>query len=480
MSESPGAQQVRSSLLVGVLAFTGIVGALTQTLVVPLIAQLPAILNTSSSNASWVITVTLLTGAVATPVVGRLGDMYGKRRMLLICTVPLVLGSVLCAMASSLVPMLIGRGLQGLGVGLIPLGISLLRDALPPERLHSSIALMSASMGIGGALGLPIAAAVAQNASWRALFWATGVLSAVVFVLLWRVAPQRRGTGSTARFDVVGALGLGTALTCLLLAISKGGDWGWTSSTTLDLFAAAVVVLLVWGWWELRRSEPLVDLRVAARLPVLLTNCASVVVGFGMYAQSLIVPQLLQLPAETGYGLGQSMLAMGLWMAPGGLMMMLVSPIGGKLSSKRGPKVTLFVGCLIIALGYGSSIVLMGSTWGLLVVTAICSTGVGFAYGAMPALIMSAVPQSETASANSVNSLMRSMGTSISAAVVGVVLSQMSVQAAGYSIPTEAGFRTGLLIGCGVALVAAAITLTIPVVRRKDLHAVDENVPAKV
>ncbi|AYA27176.1 Major Facilitator Superfamily protein [Rhodococcus rhodochrous J3] len=480
MSESPGAQQVRSSLLVGVLAFTGIVGALTQTLVVPLIAQLPAILNTSSSNASWVITVTLLTGAVATPVVGRLGDMYGKRRMLLICTVPLVLGSVLCAMASSLVPMLIGRGLQGLGVGLIPLGISLLRDALPPERLHSSIALMSASMGIGGALGLPIAAAVAQNASWRALFWATGVLSAVVFVLLWRVAPQGRGTGSTARFDVVGALGLGTALTCLLLAISKGGDWGWTSSTTLDLFAAAVVVLLVWGWWELRRSEPLVDLRVAARLPVLLTNCASVVVGFGMYAQSLIVPQLLQLPAETGYGLGQSMLAMGLWMAPGGLMMMLVSPIGGKLSSKRGPKVTLFVGCLIIALGYGSSIVLMGSTWGLLVVTAICSTGVGFAYGAMPALIMSAVPQSETASANSVNSLMRSMGTSISAAVVGVVLSQMSVQAAGYSIPTEAGFRTGLLIGCGVALVAAAITLTIPVVRRKDLHAVDENVPAKV
>jgi len=383
-------------------------------------------------------------------------------------------------MASSLVPMLIGRGLQGLGVGLIPLGISLLRDALPPERLHSSIALMSASMGIGGALGLPIAAAVAQNASWRALFWATGVLSAVVFVLLWRVAPQGRGTGSTARFDVVGALGLGTALTCLLLAISKGGDWGWTSSTTLDLFAAAVVVLLVWGWWELRRSEPLVDLRVAARLPVLLTNCASVVVGFGMYAQSLIVPQLLQLPAETGYGLGQSMLAMGLWMAPGGLMMMLVSPIGGKLSSKRGPKVTLFVGCLIIALGYGSSIVLMGSTWGLLVVTAICSTGVGFAYGAMPALIMSAVPQSETASANSVNSLMRSMGTSISAAVVGVVLSQMSVQAAGYSIPTEAGFRTGLLIGCGVALVAAAITLTIPVVRRKDLHAVDENVPAKV
>lgn len=146
---------------------------LTQTLVVPLIGQLPAILNTTASNSSWVITITLLTGAVATPVVGRLGDMYGKRRMLLICTVPLVLGAIVCALSSSLLPMLLGRGMQGLGVGLIPLGISLLRDVIPAERLHSSIALMSASMGIGGALGLPVAAAVAENTSWRVLFWAT-------------------------------------------------------------------------------------------------------------------------------------------------------------------------------------------------------------------------------------------------------------------------------------------------------------------
>ncbi|MEN0140126.1 MAG: MFS transporter, partial [Rhodococcus sp. (in: high G+C Gram-positive bacteria)] len=163
-----------------------------------------------------------------------------------------------------------------------------------------------------------------------------------------------------------------------------------------------------------------------------------------------------------GYGLGQSMLAMGLWMAPSGLMMMAVSPFGAKLSSTRGPKVTLLVGSLVIALGYGSSMFLMGSTWGLVVVTCICGAGVGLAYGAMPALVMSAVPQSATASANSVNSLMRSVGTSVSAAVVGVVLAQMSVQVAGHTLPTEGGFRTGLLIGCGVALVAAAITLAIP------------------
>ncbi|MCK0091130.1 MFS transporter [Rhodococcus sp. HNM0563] len=480
MQGSVEAPDVRPSLLVGVLAFTGIAGALTQTLVVPLIGQLPVMLDTTASNASWVITITLLTGAVATPVIGRLGDTYGKRRMLLICTVPLILGAIMCALSSSLLPMLLGRGLQGLGVGLIPLGISLLRDVLPPERLHSSIALMSASMGIGGALGLPVAAAVAENTSWRVLFWATAVLSAVVFVLLWNVVPDRPGKANPGRFDMVGAIGLGIALTALLVAVSKGADWGWGSATTLELFALAAVVLVAWGWWELRRPEPLVDLRIAARPAVLLTNAASVVVGFGMYAQSLIIPQLLQLPTETGYGLGQSMLAMGLWMAPGGLMMMAVSPIAGKLSSARGPKVSLFVGCVIIAIAYGSSQLLMGSTWGLMIVAAICSTGVGFAYGAMPALIMAAVPQTETASANSVNSLMRAMGTSISAAVVGVVLAQMSVQVGAYTIPTESGFRTGLLIGCGVALVAAVITLTIPVAKRKQLDKVDEAVPVRV
>lgn len=480
MQGSVATPEVRPSLLVGVLAFTGIVGALTQTLVVPLIGQLPVMLDTTASNASWVITITLLTGAVATPVIGRLGDNYGKRRMLLICTVPLILGAVVCALSSSLLPMLLGRGLQGLGVGLIPLGISLLRDALPPERLHSSIALMSASMGIGGALGLPIAAAVAENTSWRVLFWATAVLSAVVFVLLWNVVPDGSRKANPGRFDMVGAIGLGIALTSLLLAVSKGADWGWGSATTLELFALAAIVLVAWGWWELRRTDPLVDLRIAARPAVLLTNAASLVVGFGMYAQSLIIPQLLQLPTETGYGLGQSMLEMGLWMAPGGLMMMAVSPIAGRLSSARGPKVSLLVGCVIIAIAYGSSLLLMGSTWGLMIVVAICSTGVGFAYGAMPALIMAAVPQTETASANSVNSLMRAMGTSISAAVVGLVLAQMSVQSGDYSIPTESGFQTGLLIGCGVAVIAAVITLTIPATKRKQLDKVDEAVPVRV
>ncbi len=453
----------RSSGIVTVLAAAGIVAALMQTLVVPLIGDLPQILDTTASNASWVITITLLVGSVATPVTGRLGDLLGKRRMLLFCSVPLVLGSVTCALATSLVPMIVGRGLQGLGVGMVPLGISALRELVPPQKLGSSIALMSATMGIGGALGLPIAALVIQNTSWRALFWGCAVLSVLIGVLIWRLIPATPALAAGGRFDFVGAIGLGVGLVSLLLAVSKGAVWGWGSASILGLFATAVIMLLVWGWWELHTADPLVDLRVTARRQVLLTNAASVVVGFAMYAQSLIVPQLLQLPEATGYGLGQSMLAMGLWMAPGGIVMMVVSPLGAKLSAARGPKVTLFVGALIVALGYGSSMVLMSSAWGLMLVVAICGAGTGFAYGAMPALIMSAVPPSETGSANSFNTLMRSVGTSVAAAVVGVVLAQMSVAVGGgHTIPTEDGFRTGLLIGCGVALVAAAIALAIP------------------
>ncbi|GLZ12961.1 MFS transporter [Actinomadura sp. NBRC 104425] len=459
MEDSTSAR--RSGGIVSVLAVAGIVASLMQTLVVPLIGELPRILHTTPANASWVVTATLLAGAVTTPMIGRLGDLYGKRRVLLACSVPLIAGSVLCALAGSLAPMVAGRLLQGMGMGMIPLGISALRDLMPPERLGSSIALVSSSLGIGGALGLPFAAAVAEQTSWRVLFWTAAGLSVLVAVMMWLLVPATPARAA-GRFDPVGALGLGAGLVCLLLAVSKGADWGWTSGTTLGLLAAAAVVLAVWGWWELRTRDPLVDLRTTAQRPVLLTNAASIVVGFSMYAQSLIIPQLLQLPEATGYGLGQSMLAAGLWMAPSGLVMMLVSPLGARLSAARSPKFTLVAGALVIAVGYGSSMPLMGSTWGLLVVTCLCSMGVGLAYGAMPALIMSAVPVTETAAANSFNTLMRSIGTSVSAAVVGAVLAQMTIDLGGHVLPSEDGFRAGMLIGCGVAVLAAAIALTIP------------------
>ncbi|MGW3910959.1 MFS transporter [Streptomyces sp. NPDC005070] len=455
----------RASGVVATLAFAGTVAAIMQTLVTPLIAELPQILHTTPANSAWVITVTLLVAAVCVPVSGRLGDLVGKRRMLLACSVPLVVGSVVCALSSSVVPMIVGRGLQGMGMGMVPLGIALLRDVVPAEKLSSSIALVSASMGIGGGLGLPISAAVAQYANWRVLFWGSAVLAVVIGTLIWFLIPDVPAGAKGQRFDILGALGLGAGLVCLLLGVSKGADWGWGSATTLGLLAAAVVILVAWGAWEMRTRDPLIDLRTTARPRVLLTNVASVFVGFGMYASMLIIPQLLQFPEATGYGLGQSMLAAGLWMAPGGIMMMIVSPLGGKLTDARGPKFTLICGVLVIALGYGLALTLMGSAWGLMLTCMVINSGVGLAYGSMPALIMSSVPLAETAAANGFNTLMRSLGTSVGAAVIGVILAQMTTGMAGYTFTSESGFRTGLVVGGCVALVAAAIAAVIPAAR---------------
>ncbi|MHC5261864.1 MFS transporter [Streptomyces sp. UC4497] len=456
----------RAGAVVATLALAGTVAAIMQTLVTPLIAELPRILDTSASNAAWVITVTLLVSGVCVPVSGRLGDLIGKRRMMLVCAVPLVIGSVVCALSSSVVPMIVGRGLQGMGMGMVPLGIALLRDVVPTEKLSGSIALVSASMGIGGAIGLPIAAAVAQYANWRVLFWGAAVLAAIIGAMIFLIVPDVPAAAKGQRFDAPGAIGLAIGLVSLLLAISKGADWGWSSGTTLGLFGVAAVALLVWGFYELRTRDPLVDLRTTARPRVLFTNAASILIGVGMYSFMLIAPQVLQFPEATGFGLGQSMLAAGLWMAPGGVMMMLISPLGGKLINARGPKSALISGALVIAVGYGVALPLMGTAWGIMIAGVVINSGVALAYGAMPALIMGSVPLSETAAANGFNTLMRSLGTTIGSAVIGVVLAQMTISMGGYTFASEDGFRTGLMIGCGVALVSAAVATLIPALRK--------------
>ena len=456
-----GTTAQRPNAVVAALAFGGIVFSLMQSLVIPIVPDLPKLLGASSSNASWAVTATLLAAAVATPVMGRLGDMVGKRHMLLVSLVVLVAGSVIAALSDSLTPLIVGRVLQGMAAGIVPLGISIMRDELPRERLSSATALMSASLGVGGALGLPAAAAIADNFDWHALFWASGGAGALATVLVLVFVPESQ-VRTGGRFDVVGAIGMAAGLVCLLLAISKGADWGWTSGTTLGLFGAAVVVLLLWGLFELRVKEPLVDLRTSARRQVLFTNVASVAVGFGMFTMMLIVPQLLQLPTATGYGLGKSLLTAGLVMAPMGLVMMATAPVSALVSKARGPKTTLMIGALIVAAGYGLNIVLMDEVWHFVLVSSVAGVGIGFTFGALPALIMGAVPASETGAANSLNTLMRSIGTSSASAVAAVILSQMTTTVGSVSLPSENGFKTVMAAGAGAGLLACALASFIP------------------
>ncbi|MGW4595842.1 MFS transporter [Streptomyces sp. NPDC004457] len=455
--------------VVPVLAFAGIVVAVMQTLLVPVIKDLPQLLDTAPSNATWVLTSTLLSGAVATPIMGRLGDLYGKRRMLVLSLAVMVVGALVSAFTDQLLTMIVGRTLQGFAMGAIPLGIGLMRDMLPRERLGSAMALMSSSIGVGGGLALPAAALVAQHTDWHALFYGAAGLGALAILLTLLVVPESpmRAKGS---FDAPGAIGLSAGLVPLLLPITKGSDWGWSSGTTLGLFAAAVVVLLLWGLYELRVQAPLVDLRTTARREVLLTNLASIMVGVSFYVVSLVLPQLLQLPAATGYGLGQSMVVAGLCVAPLGLTMMFTAPVYARLSARYGPKVTLITGLVVIAIGYGGGLGLMDAAWQTIITSVVLGAGIGLAYSSLPALIVGAVPASETGAANGLNTLMRSIGTSVSSAVIGMVLANTAHNVNGVAIPTMHGFRVSFMIATAAVAVGLVLAVFLPKAARPALH----------
>ncbi|MCC5576198.1 MFS transporter [Microtetraspora sp. AC03309] len=447
--------------MVAVLAFSGIVIASMQTLVIPVIPQLPTLLDAAPADTAWAVTATLLAATIVTPIVGRLADMYGKRRMLLGSLALMVIGSVIAALATSLAPLIAARVLQGLASGVIPLGISIMRDELPKERLGAATATMSSSLGVGAAFGMPAAALIADKADWHVLFWTSAGLGVIALALVAVVIPASK-MHPGGRFDLIGATGLSAALVCLLLAISKGSDWGWSSGLALGLFSAAAVLLAAWGVFELRTGEPMVDLRTAARRPVLLTNLAAAAFGFAMFSIQLALPQLLQTPEATGYGLGKSMLVAGLAMAPQGLVMFFVAKPSAKISARYGAKVTLLLGALTVAVGYVIGVFLMAEIWQLILVSAIIGAGIGMAYGAIPTLIMGNVPASETAAANSLNVLIRGFGTTIASAIAGLILAGVTMTLGGHELPSQDAFRIVLGIGAAAALVAGALAALLP------------------
>ncbi|MFF2631574.1 MFS transporter [Microbacterium sp. NPDC058021] len=445
--------------IVAVLAIAGLASSFMFTLVVPIQAKLPELLNASRDDTAWVVTATLLAAAVITPIAGRLGDMYGKRRIVLVLLALLVLGSVIAALSSGIVGVIIGRALQGAVTGVVPLAISILRDVLHEDRVDAAIALISATMGVGGALGMPLSALVTQYSDWHALFWMAAGMGVVVFgLVLWIIPVSVLRTAG--RFDYVGAAGLAIGLTGVLLAVSRGNEWSWTSPAVLICGLGGLAVLIAWGWFELRIAEPLLDLRVAARRPVLLTNIASLAMGFSLFASNVAYPQLLELPAPAGFGL--SLLAASLVIAPAGLVMMVLSPYSGRLARTVGPRLLLVLGAIALIVAYGFTLLFSSEVWHLLVANLLVGVGIGFGYAAMPMLIMRSVPQSETGASNGLNALFRSLGTSTAAAVIGAVLASMSTTQDGVQVPTASAFELAFILGGAAAIVALVLAAFIP------------------
>ena len=338
-------------LIIAVLCLAGTTVSLQQTMVIPLLPGFQQLFGLSTDDVSWLVTATLVTSAVATPVVARLADSHGKRLMMLVCILVMTIGSLVAALSGGhFITLVIGRSLQGFAAALIPVGISILRDELPRERVGSAVALMSATLGIGGALGLPLGGLLFQQFGWPSVFWVSVVVGIAIGVAVLSVVPES-AVKTRGRFDLLGAVMLSVALTSLLLAISKGGTWGWGSERTLLLLGLTVVVLAVWFPYSLRVSQPLVDLRTSARRPILLTNIASILVGFALMANILISTQQLQQPVA-GSGFGLTAVGAGLAMIPSGLAMVAFSPVSGAMINRLGGRITLMAGTLIMGVGY--------------------------------------------------------------------------------------------------------------------------------
>ncbi|WP_251091953.1 MFS transporter [Streptomyces sp. Caat 7-52] len=455
------APRLRDRLTIPVLASGGILMAVTQTVVVPLLPDLPRLTGASAAAVSWTVTATLLSGAVLTPVLGRAGDMYGKRRVLIAALALMTVGSVMCALSSDIGVLIAARALQGAAASVVPLSISILRDELPPERRGSAVALMSSTVGIGAALGLPLAALVVQYADWHTMFWLTSALGAAGGAATWW-AVKESPVREPGRFDVLGALGLAAGLVCLLLGVSQGGTWGWGSARVLGLFLGAVVVLALWWWQQLRTAHPLVDLRLVSRPRVGLSHVAALLAGFAFYANSLVTAQLVQAPKSTGYGLGLSIVDSGLCLLPGGVTMLLFSPLSARISAARGPRITLALGAAVIAGGYALRIADSRDLWMIILGASVVTTGTTLAYSALPTLILRAVPAAQTASANGVNVLMRTIGQAVSSAAVAAVLVHHSSPLGGVPVPTLHGYRLAFAMAGVIALAACAAALCIP------------------
>ena len=451
----------RQSLVVAILCVAGTVVALQQTLVVPLIPEWPRLLGTTPDNASWLVTATLLAGAVATPILARLADMVGKKKIMLVALGFVIAGSLLGALGSGLVQLVTARALQGVGAAMIPIGISILRDELPREKVGGAVATMSATLGIGSAIGLPLAGVLVEHFSWHMVFWVSVATALLMFVGVLAVVPESK-VKSSGRFDLVGAALLSIALLCLLVPITKGGSWGWGSGKVVLGFAACVAALAFWVPWELRHRSPLVDLRTSARRPVLLTNIASLLIGFAMYGNMLTTTQQLQMPEATGYGFGLSLIAAGVAMLPGGLAMVALSPVSANITRRFGARTTLIAGAVALALAYAMRVFLTGAVWQIVLGATLCSAATAIAYAAMPTLIMRSVPITETASANGLNTLLRSIGTSTSSAAVAAVLTSMTVGLGGHRIPELGAFKTVFVLAAVAALASGLVAAFVP------------------
>lgn len=441
-------------LLIATLSVVALTVAVLQTAVVPVLGVIAVQLQAPPVDVSWAVTANLLAAAATTPMIGRFADLHTKKRVLLVVLAVVLAGSALAATTSSLLLLIIARVLQGASFALYPIGVSILREELPAARLMGAMAIISGVLGFGGGMGLVITGLLMRgDAHYHRVFWFTTVFCAVVIVAVGLVVPSRPRSGSGS-VDWAGALGLAGALTALLLAITQGSSWRWTSPQTLGCAAGGLALLGLWWWWERRSAQPLVSIDMLTRRPILLTNIATVLVGMGLYCVFLGLTGYVQAPVDAGYGMGASVLYTSVvFLFPGALAGFLTALASGGWIDRYGARRVLVAGAAIGVVGFVALAALERAGWPAIVAGILVNVYITLAYGALPALVVSEVEPGETAVATSINAIARTLGGAIAAAMIAMVLTRTSVT----GHPPESSFTAIFALGALTGILAMVL-----------------------
>jgi EmrB/QacA subfamily drug resistance transporter len=456
--------------VLAILVLAAISYALSQTLVVPALPALASSVHASASSASWVLTGFLLSASVATPIVGKLGDLYGKGRVLSTVMVLFAVGSVVCAFATSIGVIVAGRVIQGVAGGVFPLSFGIIRDTFPPGRVANGIGLLSASFGIGGGIGLPLAGIVVDNLDLSWLFWISLVGLPVAYAV-HRLVPPSPPVPQT-RVDWLGAIVLSLALAAILYAVTKTGEWGWLGGRTVGLTAAGLLLLGIWLKIESVREQPLIELGVLRDRVVAATNLSGFLVGFAMFSSFLLIPRFAQTPGAAGYGFAMSVTASGLLMAPSAAAQLLAGPIAGPAGRRFGLRLTLAFGSALLAGAFVVMALVHDHPWEFVLGTMLLGAGITFSLAAMANLIVQAVPQSDVGVATGINTIMRTVGGAFGSAG-GTAIVAAHVSSSG--LPSERGYTVAFLASAAGGALAIGAALLIP---RSGHHAGHDRDPS--
>ncbi|WP_131764945.1 MFS transporter [Candidatus Protofrankia californiensis] len=460
MSTEHGDRQVTiafTALTLGASAYT-----LLQSMVLPALPVVQEDLHTSQATVTWVLTAYLLSASVATPILGRLGDMFGKKKMLVVVYAALTAGSLLAGLSNSVGLLIVARVIQGLGGGMFPLSFGIIRDEFPARRVPGAIGLMSGMLGIGSALGMVIAGPVVDHLSWHWLFWIPLVISALATLTTALFIPESP-VRSPGRVNLPAAALLSGWLVALLLGLNRGAAWGWTASGTLGLFVAAALLLVLWIQVENRSAVPLIDMTMMRIPAVWWTNVASLLLGVGMFSTFVVIPPFLQAPPEAGYGFDASVTVSGLYLLPSTITMILAGSLIGRIAARLGSKLPLVVGSLLAAVPFLMLSVAHHEPWEFFLATTIQGLGIGLAFSSMSNLIIEAVPSAQTGAATGMNANIRTIGGSIGSQIIASILASGALAS---GLPSEHGYSVSFAVLATSMIVAAAAATIVPVRRR--------------